>query len=55
LTLTKERNPMEEKIIQLLVCTAHISEKMKSLSEELDKIYSILSDKEFWETIEEEE
>ncbi len=46
---------MEDKIIKLLVATAHLSEKMKSLAEELDKIYSILSDKDFWEITEEEE
>ena len=42
---------MEDKLIKLLVAIAHISEKMKSLSEELDKVYSIISDKEILEIL----
>lgn len=34
---------MEEKFIDLLISIAHISEKLKSLSVELDKIYTILT------------
>lgn len=43
---------MKDKIIELLVTLAHTSEKLKSLSEELDKIYVILGDTEFWEYLE---
>lgn len=45
---------MQEEAIKLLVTIAHISEKMKSLSEELDKIYSLLSNKKMWEYLDKE-
>jgi hypothetical protein len=38
---------MKEKIIDLLICIAHISAKMKSLSLELDKVYDVLGDADF--------
>lgn len=45
---------MKEKIIEILVRIAHISESAKSLSEELDKMYSILADSDFLEMLEKE-
>jgi hypothetical protein len=37
---------MQEKFIEIIRILAHISEQMKSLSEEIDKLYNSLSDKE---------
>lgn len=45
---------MQEKVIKLLISIAHISEKMKSLSEELDEVYAIIGDKDFWEFLKKE-
>jgi hypothetical protein len=38
---------MKEKIIEILVRMAHISEKTKMLAEEIDKMYDVLGDAEF--------
>ena len=35
---------MEHKITELLIRIAHLSEKMKSVSDELDKIYKSIGD-----------
>lgn len=45
---------MKEKIIEILVRIAHISESAKSLAEELDKMYSSLADSDFLEMLEKE-
>ena len=42
---------MEDKMIEILVRMLHISEKMKCLSNELDKMYEILGDSKFIEYI----
>lgn len=42
---------MENKFLEILRIMAHLSEKLKSVSEELDKMYSSLSDTEFIELI----
>lgn len=42
---------MEDKMIEILICMLHISEKMKCLSTELDKMYEILGDSKFIEYI----
>lgn len=42
---------MEDKMFEILICMLHISEKMKSLSTELDKMYEILGDSKFIEYI----
>jgi hypothetical protein len=42
---------MEDKIFEMLICMLHISEKMKCLSMELDKMYNILGDPKFIEYI----
>ena len=38
---------MKEKIIEILVRIAHISESAKVLAEQLDKMYATLGDAEF--------
>jgi hypothetical protein len=37
---------MADKFIEIIRALAHISEKLKSLSEDIDKLYDSLSDKE---------
>lgn len=43
---------MKDRIIEMLVTLAHISKKMQSLSEELDKMYDLIGDKDFLAMIE---
>lgn len=38
---------MKDKVIEILVRIAHLSEKAKMLGEELDKMYETLGDAEF--------
>lgn len=38
---------MEDKIIEILVRMAHISENLKNLADELDKMYEIIGDSAF--------
>ncbi len=38
---------MEYKIIKIMISLAHISEKLKSLGDELDMLYELLGDKDF--------
>ena len=45
---------MKDKIIEILVRIAHISESAKALAEELDKMYSTLADNGFLEMLEKE-
>jgi hypothetical protein len=42
---------MEDKILEIMIQMAHISAIMQSLSAELDKMYSVLADKEFIKTL----
>jgi hypothetical protein len=56
--LTNKRNVgvffMREKIIEILVRLAHISENLKMLSTELDKMYDVLGDNDFLKSIDEQ-
>lgn len=45
---------MADKIIQLLIRIAHLSEKLKSVTDELDKIYDVVGDQAFIEAIRKE-
>lgn len=45
---------MKEKIIEILVRMAHISENLKNLADELDKMYEILGDNDFLNALEKE-
>lgn len=45
---------MKEKIIEILVRLAHISENLKMLVTELDKMYDILGDNDFLNALEKE-
>ena len=45
---------MKEKIIEILVRLAHISENLKMLITELDKMYDVLGDNDFLKIIEEQ-
>jgi hypothetical protein len=46
---------MAQKFIEILRALAHISEKMKSLSADIDKLYDSLSDEEILNLLFEEE
>lgn len=50
----KERT-MKDKILKILVRLAHLSEKLKSLTEEVDTLYEILGDQAFIDMIKSEE
>ena len=43
---------MKDRIIEMLVTLAHISRQMENLSQELDKMYDIIADEKFLETLE---
>ena len=43
---------MKDKLISILICLAHLSEKFDTLIIEIDKMYEILGDKEFIDKIE---
>ena len=45
---------MKEKIIEILVRLAHISENLKMLVTELDKMYDVLGDNDFLKSIDEQ-
>ena len=45
---------MKEKMVELLITIAHLSEQMAIMSEELNKVFYILADKEFQHFIVEE-
>lgn len=45
---------MKEKIVKLLLVIAHLSEQMAIMSEELNKMFDILADKELQSFIVEE-
>lgn len=45
---------MKEKIIEILVRLAHISENLKMLITELDKMYDVLGDNDFLKSIDEQ-
>jgi hypothetical protein len=45
---------MQKKIVELLIVIAHLSEQMAIMSEELNKAFDILADKEFQHFIVEE-
>ena len=45
---------MKDKIIEILVRMAHISENLKNLAEELDKMYDVLGDSAFLDMLKKE-
>ena len=45
---------MKDKVIEILVRLAHISVNLKSLTQEIDKMYDILADNDFLEALEKE-
>lgn len=45
---------MKDKVIEILVRLAHISVNLKSLTQELDKMYDILGDNDFLNALEKE-
>ena len=45
---------MKDKVIEILVRLAHISVNLKSLTQEIDKMYDILGDNDFLNALEKE-
>ena len=45
---------MKDKIIEILIRVAHLSEKLKGVTEELDKIYDVLGDSAFLDMVKKE-
>jgi hypothetical protein len=43
---------MRDKIITILICLAHLSERLDNLLLEIEKMYQVLGDKEFLDQIE---
>lgn len=50
-----ERHDMKDKIIEILVRLAHLSEKTKAFADELDKIYELLGEQAFLDLIKTQE
>lgn len=52
----RERSiPVKEKLLKILVRLAHLSESLKTLTEEVDKLYDVIGDQAFIDMVKSEQ